>query len=151
MLKQEWFEQYWPDPNRESDKLYVWYRERDLKPAVKLKAGDRVLVYEVGRHRIKGWTGAKKLFASGILTDKIFPITPQERSDHGDEWKSKRLIDVKYRVEPIHGLPLDSVLKILGYKKKPRRRFRLNSEKFDSLEAALRQIWQALQPPQSQS
>jgi len=108
-------ELYWPVENRVREPEYTLWVHPGKKDRVdRIPAGSSILFYETAKWPGKPHlTGAKKIFAAGILTDRL-PKKPVRFSDNRDRiWVQTRIVELRNWVPPNDGIDLSGIRRIL--------------------------------------
>jgi hypothetical protein len=138
VIRNYWFEEYWPQEGRDLDNLFMWFHEKNIKKDTEVKQGDRVVFYEVGRHPETKAEGAKSLFASGTVGNDREYIPEPEQVRGGKRWIFKRKVKTDVPVPPRNGIPLSQVKTLLDIEGLPQHGFQLSQSQFELLEERLR-------------
>ncbi|GEM_PF-2318699 len=111
-------ELYWPTKGRVREPEYrLWVHPRKKDRVDKIPAGSLILFYETAkRPGNPNLTGAKRIFAAGVLTDRI-PDKPKRFKDHRKrQWIESRIVKLTNWVPPKDGIDLSEIRQILHKK-----------------------------------
>lgn len=99
----------YPEKNR------VNFAEKQMKAAERFCECSGFLLYETG-HCGNGKTGAKTIFAKGIITSSEVAFETETEEFRGRKFPYFVKVELKTRINPLYGIPISMVRKIIEKK-----------------------------------
>lgn len=137
---------FWPrEPQASGREFALWYHAGKVNKTKKISIGDRVLLYETGKHpEHPAWKGAQTIFASVTVVGELVRVQEGVASVGGRLWDLKIPFKVDFIVDRNNGVDWDTIKAILNWR--PKATFRsgpreIESSKFLTIENELKGIY----------
>lgn len=109
------------------------------KPSIRFKKCDGFFLYETG-HKAGEKTGAKAIYAQGIISDDQSSFLHLPEFGVGEKWPYAVKVILQTRTDPLNGVSLEKVREITGARTLQRKGglLKITEEQFDVLSSELK-------------